>query len=154
MNPKLNYSLTGLSFSLCSIFEPVYPLDKNNSGLKILKIGRCPLPQLGAMSIYWRWTLQVPSLHFKPIFQLMTNPLSPGSLSLGVSRGSPCPLALTAAYFDSLSWPSVCPSPSLEQAGSDLACHSKLAHLGRSLGSLFLLQPFIYKTPSFLSEYQ
>jgi hypothetical protein len=35
----LGRSLGGLSFSLCPIFVPAFPLDRNNSGLKILKIG-------------------------------------------------------------------------------------------------------------------
>jgi hypothetical protein len=38
MNAKLGQSLDGLSFSLCSIFVPEFPLDRNNSGLKILKV--------------------------------------------------------------------------------------------------------------------
>ena len=39
MVPNLGWPLGGLSFSLCSIFVPAFPLDRNNSGLKILKIG-------------------------------------------------------------------------------------------------------------------
>jgi hypothetical protein len=34
----MGQSLGGLSFSLCSIFGPAFPLDRNNSGSKILKI--------------------------------------------------------------------------------------------------------------------
>jgi hypothetical protein len=36
---KLDHSLVSLSFSICSIFLPVFPLDRNNDGLKILEIG-------------------------------------------------------------------------------------------------------------------
>jgi hypothetical protein len=39
MGPKLGWSLGDLSFSLCSIFVPAFPLDRNNSGLKIVKMG-------------------------------------------------------------------------------------------------------------------
>ena len=39
INSKLGGSLDGLSFNLCSIFVPAVPLDRNNSGLKILKKG-------------------------------------------------------------------------------------------------------------------
>jgi hypothetical protein len=37
MGPKLGWSLDALSFNLCSIFDPVFLLDRNNSGLKMLK---------------------------------------------------------------------------------------------------------------------
>jgi hypothetical protein len=36
--PKSGQFLGGLSFSSCSIFVPSFPLDKNNSGTKILKM--------------------------------------------------------------------------------------------------------------------
>jgi hypothetical protein len=35
MDPKVGQVLDGLSFSLSSIFAPAFPLDRNNSGLKI-----------------------------------------------------------------------------------------------------------------------
>ena len=38
----LSQSLDDLSFSLCSIFVPAFPLDRNNSGSKILKMGGWP----------------------------------------------------------------------------------------------------------------
>jgi hypothetical protein len=48
---KLGQSLGGLSFGLCPIFVPAFPLDWNNSGLNFFE--DCgPLPRLGAMSIY------------------------------------------------------------------------------------------------------
>ena len=59
MDSKVRQSLEGLFFSLCFIFVPEFPLDRNNSGLKILMWVGGPIPQLGAMSIYWRWSLQV-----------------------------------------------------------------------------------------------
>jgi hypothetical protein len=39
-------SLDGLSFSLCSIFVPTFPLDRDNSRLKILRWVDGPIPQL------------------------------------------------------------------------------------------------------------
>ena len=53
-------SLDGTSISLYAIFfVPVFPLDRNISGLKTLRWVGGPIPQLGAMPIYWRWSLQV-----------------------------------------------------------------------------------------------
>jgi hypothetical protein len=64
------------------------------------------------MSIYW-CSLSVPSPHCC-IFRLMSSPLSPEGLShprtLGLSRGSFCPLTPTAAYFCSFPWTSGHPS--------------------------------------------
>jgi hypothetical protein len=37
MDPKVEWSLDGLSFSFCSIFSPVFPLNENSSGLKFLR---------------------------------------------------------------------------------------------------------------------
>ena len=42
MGPKLSQSLDALSFSLCSIFIPVLPLDINNFVSRILKMGGWP----------------------------------------------------------------------------------------------------------------
>ena len=59
---SLGQSLGGLSLSLCSIFVPAFPLNWNNSGSKIWNV--CGLlTQLGAMSVYWRWSFQVRSAH-------------------------------------------------------------------------------------------
>ena len=41
MDPKLGWSLDVLSFSLCSIFVLAFPLDRDNCGLEILKVGGC-----------------------------------------------------------------------------------------------------------------
>ena len=38
MDSKLDWSLDGHSFSLCSTFVPSFLLDKNNSGSEILKV--------------------------------------------------------------------------------------------------------------------
>jgi hypothetical protein len=54
MDPNLGSSLEGLSFSFYSIFVPAFPLDKNKSGSKILRWVGIPVPQLKAMSIYWK----------------------------------------------------------------------------------------------------
>jgi hypothetical protein len=40
-------------------FVPIPFLDRNISGIKILRWVGGLIPQLGAMSIYWRWSLQV-----------------------------------------------------------------------------------------------
>ena len=40
MDPKLGQSLDGLSFSLCSIFVPSFPLGRNNFESKNLKMDR------------------------------------------------------------------------------------------------------------------
>jgi hypothetical protein len=52
-------SLDGFSLSLCSIFffVPAFSLDRNNSGLKILKWVGGLFPQMGPVSIYRRCSL-------------------------------------------------------------------------------------------------
>jgi hypothetical protein len=50
-------SLDVFSFSLCSIFVPAFPLDRDNSGLKFLRWVSGPIPPLGDTSIYWMWSL-------------------------------------------------------------------------------------------------
>jgi hypothetical protein len=58
--PHGGWSLDGLSFSLCSnFFVPVFPLDGNNSGLKILRCVDVLISKMGAISIWWRWSHQV-----------------------------------------------------------------------------------------------
>jgi hypothetical protein len=47
IDPKLGGSLDGLSFSLCSIFVPVFPLDRNNSVLKFFKMDGWSLGSTG-----------------------------------------------------------------------------------------------------------
>ena len=47
MDPKLGRSLGGLSFSLCFIFVLIFPLDRNNSGSRIVKMGRWPHASAG-----------------------------------------------------------------------------------------------------------
>ena len=48
MDLKLDLSLDGLSFRLCSIFVPAFLSDRNNSGSNFLKIGGWPHPSIGA----------------------------------------------------------------------------------------------------------
>jgi hypothetical protein len=40
------------------LFVLAFPLDRNNSGLKILRRLGGSIPRLGAMPMYWRWPLQ------------------------------------------------------------------------------------------------
>jgi hypothetical protein len=47
MDHTLGQSLDDLSFTLCSIFVPTFPLDRNNLGLNILKMGGWFLPSTG-----------------------------------------------------------------------------------------------------------
>jgi hypothetical protein len=84
-----------LSFSLCFIFVVVvsaFRLDGSNSGLTFLRWVGGPIRQQGAMSIYWRWSLQVLS-PLCWVFQLMSFLLGPGNLllpwHLGLCSGSP-----------------------------------------------------------------
>jgi hypothetical protein len=87
-------SLDGLSFSLCFIFVPSFPLDKNNSGLKFFSWVGGLIYLLEAMFIHWRWSLQVSSPYCW-VFQLMSSPLGSGNLSIpwcqGLSSGSTLP---------------------------------------------------------------
>jgi hypothetical protein len=54
MDCRVGQSLDGLPSSICSTFGPVFPLDRNNSGLKMWRLVSDPIPQLRAMSIYGR----------------------------------------------------------------------------------------------------
>jgi hypothetical protein len=40
-------------------FDPEFPLVRNNTWLKFLRLVGGPIPQLRAMSISWSWSLQV-----------------------------------------------------------------------------------------------
>ena len=66
------------------LFVPAFPLDGDNSGLKIFRWVSGSILPLGVMSIYWRWSLQVLS----PccwVFWLMSSQLCPGtSCILGI----------------------------------------------------------------------
>ena len=44
--PQMGQSLDGLSFSLCSLFVPAFPLDRSNSGLIFLRWMHSLIPQL------------------------------------------------------------------------------------------------------------
>jgi hypothetical protein len=71
-----------------------FSLYRSNSGSKSLRWVSGPIPHLGTITIYWRCSLQVLSLHYWA-FQLLSSPLGPRNLSclwcLGLSSGSPCP---------------------------------------------------------------
>jgi hypothetical protein len=103
-----------LFLSLCSIFfVPKFPLDRNNLGLNILGWVGGLIPPLEVMSIYVRWSLQVlsPCCWDCWVFQLMSSPLGPGSLShlwcLGLSSGStpPTPVPHTSLLHISIHSP-------------------------------------------------
>ena len=60
MDPKFGQSLTGHLFSLCSIFVDAFLLDRNNFGLKILRVDLRPSPSMGgggclttAVGLFW-----------------------------------------------------------------------------------------------------
>jgi hypothetical protein len=52
MYPKVGWSLEDLSFNLHRIFVPAFSLDRNNSGLKILRWVDGPIPRFGTKKIY------------------------------------------------------------------------------------------------------
>ena len=93
-----------MAFSLVSapFFVPVFPLDRNNSRLKILRWMGGSIPLLGAMFIYWMWSLQV--LYFPLLcISANVNPVVPGSFSLpwylGLFSGSPNSLPLCYIFL-------------------------------------------------------
>ena len=61
-----------------------------------------PIPPLGVLSDYWRWSLQVPYPHCWA-FLLRSTIVSPGCLPhpspLGISKGSPTPYCLSSSIF-------------------------------------------------------
>ena len=62
-------------------FVPAFPLDRSNSGLKILRWLGTPILQPGAGPIDWRCSLQVLST-LCWVFRLMSSPLGPENLLL------------------------------------------------------------------------
>ena len=74
------------------LFVPAFPLERNNSGLKILRWVSGPIPQPGAVPIHWKWFLHILSFPYW-VFQLLSPILGPGSLllpwHLEHSRGCP-----------------------------------------------------------------
>jgi hypothetical protein len=103
------YGSLWIAFSLCSnFFVPALPLDRNNSGLKILRWVDDPILKLGAMPIYWRSSLQVLSL-FCWLLKLMSFLLGHGNLLLpwylGLSTAPPHSSPLQPiTYFYLFSW--------------------------------------------------
>jgi hypothetical protein len=83
-------------------FVPVFPLHRNNSGLKTLTWVGDPVPHLGAVPNYWRWSLQVLSPLFCA-FLLKSSQLGGGSFllswHLGPSSGYPQFLFLHCEIF-------------------------------------------------------
>jgi hypothetical protein len=81
-------------------FVPVFPLDRNIAGLKILRWVGGSIPQLGVVPIYWRWSLQVLS-HLCLVFQLKSS-------TMGASRFPGWGFLVatsTATYFYLISYP-------------------------------------------------
>jgi hypothetical protein len=79
MDLQVGRTLEDPFVSICPIFSPVFLLDKNISGLKILRLVGGPIPQPGAMPIFWRWSLQILS----PLccgFRLKSSLLGPWNL--------------------------------------------------------------------------
>jgi hypothetical protein len=52
MDFRVGQSLDGLTFSLCSIFVLEFPLDRDNSALKVFRWVGGLIPLMEAMSIY------------------------------------------------------------------------------------------------------
>jgi hypothetical protein len=69
-------SLDGLSFSLCSIFLPAFPLDRDNSGLKNLRWVGDFNPPLGD-HIYLLEV--VSSCYISPLLGILANVIPIGS---------------------------------------------------------------------------
>jgi hypothetical protein len=78
------------SISAPFFFVPAFPLHRNNTELKTLRWLGGPIPQLGAMAIWWIGSLQVVSC-LCWVFWLMSLPLLPRNLllpwHLGLSSG-------------------------------------------------------------------
>lgn len=102
IDPHVGQSLDGPFFSLCSIFLPVFPLDRNISWLKTLRWVGSPIPGLGVLPSYWRWSIQVLSPR-QCAFQLKSSTCGPGNLWLPCCLGPPSSPSPTGIYFYSIS---------------------------------------------------
>lgn len=110
--PPMRWILSWAGTAFPSVSSPVlslkFFLDRNNSGSAILTVGWQPHSSTWDLSLYWRWTLRVPSLHWWA-FHLRPLPWSPGSLwhprSLWISRGSPISYLLQLHIFTNSSGP-------------------------------------------------
>jgi hypothetical protein len=107
LDGSLDGAVSGWPFlQSAPLFVPVFPFDRNNSGLKILRWMSGLISQLGAMSNYLRWSLQVLS-PLCWVFRVMSPPLGLENhllpWCLGLSSGSTPPP--TAICFYSFSWP-------------------------------------------------
>ena len=103
IDPKLGQSLDSLSFSFFSFFVPEVLLNRNHSGLGNFDCAVVTaFPQPAALSISWRWSLQVFTPHYW-VFWLRSPPWGPKSFSpprfLGLSRESPYLSVLTKLHI-------------------------------------------------------
>jgi hypothetical protein len=86
MDPQVGQSLGGLSFSLCSTLFPHISFGQGQFWVTILRRVGGPIPQQGAVPNLWMCSRQVLS-PLCWVFQLMSFPLSPGSLLLSWGLG-------------------------------------------------------------------
>ena len=91
------------------LFAPLFPLDRNNSGLKFCRCVCGPIPQLGGgIPNLWIWYQQILPPDSR-IFQLMSPLWVPGMLliswHMGLSGCYPKNTSLTAIHLCSISWP-------------------------------------------------
>jgi hypothetical protein len=86
--------VTGQPFHQSLLLFPCTSFRQEQFWSEILMVIGDPNPPLRAMSIYWRWSLQAPSLHCGS-FSLISSSFSHGSFSylrsLGHYRGFPSP---------------------------------------------------------------
>jgi hypothetical protein len=106
MDPKLNQSHWTIFLLISAPFLFLHFFRQEQFWVQNLKVASL---HLRALSMDWRWSLQVPSPHCWA-FWLRSSSLSPKRLLhpnyLGHSGGSLCTPSPEAAYFHSFSWPS------------------------------------------------
>jgi hypothetical protein len=130
----VGWCLDGLFFSLCSIICPSISLERDNSGINILRWMGEPIFPLGAISIYLRLSLQVLSPcccilakviltgSWEPLAFLISGPSSgsPNSQTplLRFSTHSPDPLDFSPVHFYAWSCIPFFPLPPLSHPDS------------------------------------
>jgi hypothetical protein len=97
--------VTGTSFPRAPLhFHPCSSFRQEQLWVRVLSVGWQPHPSLDALSLCWRWAIEVLSSHCRA-FHLRSFPFSPESLSAPKSLvhtgGSP-----EVAYIPSFCWPS------------------------------------------------
>jgi hypothetical protein len=153
MDPQVGQFLDGLPINLCSNLCPCIYFDRRNSELIFLRHMCGPIPQLGAMTNLWIWSLQVLS-PLCWVFQLMSSLLGPGSFllswHLGPSGGFsqfPIPLCYTPMFnFLTLCTFPLCPStldPALFFPSPPPLFSPSLVH---SLPPMIILSPLLNST--------